>query len=281
MHMKHFIRHPEFPAFRLQLAPMKAVRSRLAGHRQLHALEAAAGKFFPGEFLHELRKLPGTRSRWLPLPLIFWAFLSMVLNPGTPCREAQRAVQAWWKRLGRLWQSTCTNAFCMARSRLPLDWLRRLWWRMADGIAAAAPDLPGCHGRRVLAVDGTIIQTPDTAGSQQLWPQPSSQKPGCGFPHILVVALFCLRSGALLRAVHGAVKSHEARLFALEGFPQRGQHAPGLMHRFFFFLQSLRPAAVFGFIGDAVLHAQRLLLEHHQIVRQAQEHGLHALRRGR
>ena len=223
MHMKHFIRHPEFPAFRHQLAPMKAARSRLAGHRRLHALDAAAGKFLPGGILHELGQWPGTRSRWLPLPLIFWAFLSMVLNPGTPCREAQRSVQAWWKRLGRLWQSTGTNAFCMARSRLPLDWLRRLWWRMADGIAAAAPELPGCHGRRVLVVDGTIIQTPDTAQSQQVWPQPSSQKPGCGFPHILVVALFCLRSGALLRAVHGALKSHEARLFALlRRFLKRG-----------------------------------------------------------
>jgi len=103
----------------------------------------------------------------------------------------------------------------MARARLPLDWLRRLWWRMADGIAAAAPHLPGCQERRVLVVDGTIIQTPDTAAMQHLWPQPSLQKPGCGFPHLLVVALFCLRSGALLRAVHGAVKSHEARLFAL------------------------------------------------------------------
>jgi hypothetical protein len=205
------------------LQAMKAVHAHLASRRRLHTLEAAAGKFLPAGVLHDLEQLPGMRSRWLPMPLIFWAFLSMVLNPGTPCREAQRAVQAWWKRIGKLWRTQCTSAFCMARSRLPVDWLRRLWWRLADGISAAAPGLPGCQGRRVLVVDGTIIQTPDTPGSQRLWPQPSSQKPGCGFPHILVVGLFCLRSGALLRAVHGAVKSHEARLFALlRRFLKRG-----------------------------------------------------------
>lgn len=47
MHVKHSIRHPEFPAIRHQLAPMKAARARLPGNRRLHALEPAAGKFAP------------------------------------------------------------------------------------------------------------------------------------------------------------------------------------------------------------------------------------------
>lgn len=213
--MRSTIRHPEFPVFRHQLAPMKAARSRLAAPRQLHVLEAVCGKLIPPPLLVALAQRRGTRSRWLPLPLIFWAFLGMVLNPGRPCREAQRAVQAWWRRGGRLWQSTCTNAFCMARARLPLDWLRALWWQLAQRLVDASPPLVGCHGRRVLVVDGTTIQTPDTPSNQQSWPQASMQQPGCGYPYLLVVGLFCLSSGALLRAVHGAVKCHEARLFAL------------------------------------------------------------------
>ena len=45
--------------------------------------------------------------------------------------------------------------------------------------------------------------------------QPGSQKPGCGFPLISIVGIFCLGSGALLRAAHGKWKTSEARLFAL------------------------------------------------------------------
>lgn len=146
---------------------------------------------------------------------MFWSFLSMVLNPGMPCREAQRAVQAWWIRQGKIWRTTATSAFCTARARLPLAWLHRLHLRQADLFHNAVPRLEGCHGRRVLVADGTTILTPDTSANQTAWPQPVTQKPGCGFPQVHVVALFCLASGVLLRAAHGSIKNHEARLFAL------------------------------------------------------------------
>jgi len=194
---------------------MRAARARLAGAKSLHSLESLAAGWLPGESLRELAALPRKRLRWLPLPLVFWACLNMVFHPGSSCRETQRSIQAWWKRRQRLWLNPCSSAFCAARARLPLDWLRRLWWRAADGLAAAAPTLPGCHGRRVLVVDGTSVTAPDTADNQQEWPQPKSQKPGCGWPLINQAGLFCLSSGALLRAAHGRWKTSEARLFAL------------------------------------------------------------------
>jgi hypothetical protein len=40
---------------------------------------------------------------------------------------------------------------------------------------------------------------PDTAANQLQWPQNSNQQPGCGFPQLKVVGLFCLQSGALLQ----------------------------------------------------------------------------------
>lgn len=205
---------PDFPAFRQQLAPMRTARERIAAVKETHSLEGFAARWLPVELLNELEAVPGTRNRWLPLRMVFWAFLNMVLHPGAPCREAQRSVQAWWARLGKLWRNPCTSAFTAARTRLPMAWLRRLWLRTADRMAAAAPCLPGCYGRRVLVVDGTSVTTPDSAENQEIWPQPSSQKPGCGWPLISIVGIFCLSSGALLRAAHGALKTHEARLFA-------------------------------------------------------------------
>ena len=194
---------------------MRAARQRLSKANDVHSLEGLAAGYLPKELLHELASLPGKRQRWLPLTLVFWAFLNMVLQPGGSCRETQRSIQAWWKLRQRVWLNPCSSAFCAARARLPLDWLRRLWWRAADRLMAAAPTLPGCHGRRVLVVDGTSVTTPDTHENQQQWPQPKSQKPGCGWPLINLVGLFCLSSGALLRATHGKWKTSEARLFAL------------------------------------------------------------------
>jgi hypothetical protein len=205
----------DFPAFRPLLSPMRAARQRVASARDLHSLESLASSYLPAEMLRELALLPFKRLRWLPLPLVFWACLNMIFHPGSSCRESQRSIQAWWKRLGRVWLNPCSSAFCAARTRLPMDWLLRLWWRAADRLASATPTLPGCHGRRVLVVDGTSIVAPDTEANQHQWPQPGMQKPGCGWPLIHLAGIFCLSSGALVRAAHGKWKTSEHRLFAL------------------------------------------------------------------
>ena len=67
-------------------------------------------------------------------------------------------------------------------------------------------------GRCVKVVDGTGVSMPDTAANQQAWPQPSTQKPRCGFPVVKLVACFCLASGALLHWVEGTLKEHDCRL---------------------------------------------------------------------
>jgi hypothetical protein len=125
----------------------------------------------------------------------FLVFFQVVLCPGTSCREAQRATQAWWRRQGRRWLNPNTNAFCQARARLPLARLQKVWWRLADRICAQAPSLPGCHGRRMLVADGTTVQTSDTTRNQAQLPQVTPQQLGCGFPLVHLVGLFCLEVG--------------------------------------------------------------------------------------
>ena len=205
----------DFPAFRPQLSPMRTARQRVAKAKDLHSLESLASEWLPIEMLRELASLPLKRLRWLPLPLVFWACLNMVFHPGSSCRESQRSIQSWWKARQRTWRNPCSSAFCAARARLPIDWMRRLWWRAADRLAASTPALAGCRGRRVLVVDATSVTAPDTRENQQEWPQTKSQKPGCGFPLINLAGIFCLASGALLRAAHGKWGTSEARLFAL------------------------------------------------------------------
>ena len=206
--------HTEFPQFRSKLAAMGARKRQSVARESLHSMERTLSQFVPAEEVQKLGSLPGTRNRWLPLPLVFWSFLQMVMDPNSSTREAQRSIQAWWRQKGRSWSEPSSRAFCEARIRLPLEWLVRVWWKLADRLSAQSPSLPGCHGRRVLAADGTTVLAQDTLANQQQWPQLGSQKPGCGFPIIYLVGIFCLASGALLRATHGPRTWHESRLFA-------------------------------------------------------------------
>ncbi len=68
------------------------------------------------------------------------------------------------------------------------------------------------NDRRVIVVDGTGVSMPDTDANQAIWPQPASQKPGCGFPQARVCACFCLQTGALMSYEVGNKKSHELPL---------------------------------------------------------------------
>lgn len=79
----------------------------------------------------------------------------------------------------------------------------------ADHRAGSAGQL---QGRPVKVVDGSTTQLADTAQNPKRYPQPTSQKPGCGFPVMKFVALFSLTSGAILNVLLGSLRHHDLRL---------------------------------------------------------------------
>lgn len=168
------------------------------------------GRWLPADLL---AGQPGSRQRSYPLSLTFWAFLSQVLNPGSSCREIVRKVQFWHRHRQQAMPSSSTGAYCQARARLPLERLRQAHESLADHLDAGADSEDAFAGHRLRVIDGTGLSMPDTPANQKEWPQPSAQKPGCGFPVIKLVAVFCLRTGALLRWAQGTLHGHENRLF--------------------------------------------------------------------
>ena len=68
------------------------------------------------------------------------------------------------------------------------------------------------QGRPVKAVDGSTTQLADTAKNQKRYPQPSTQKRGCGFPVMKLAVLFSLTSGAILNVLVGSLHAHDLRL---------------------------------------------------------------------
>ena len=144
--------------------------------------------------------LPAHRERLFPPTETLSMFLAQALSADGSCRQAVN--DAALKRLvgGLSPCSTNTSAYCQARSRLPTEMVSTLACQVGGMIAETPPFWWPWQGRRVRLVDGATIVLADTEENQAAYPQPSSQKPGLGFPICRVVGLFCLASGALLNA---------------------------------------------------------------------------------
>lgn len=115
------------------------------------------------------------------------------------------------------------SAYVQARLRLPKETLEAVLHATAQAAASRSPSKGPLQGRSIKVVDGSTIQLADTAANQKRYPQPSTQKKGCGFPVMKIVVLFCLHCGAILNVMTGNLHHHELRLLHLlwEGF-QKG-----------------------------------------------------------
>ena len=190
---------------------LKNLQTQALGTDSISELRKALGQFVPDALLG--RHTQRGRDRLFTPLVTFWAFLSQVLSPQSACRDAVRKAQAWWSLGRRLPVSTNTSAYCQARSRLSEQTLLAIHRQTAQRLECNVPTDSLWLGRRVKVVDGTTCSMPDTAESQKAYPQPGSQKPGCGFPMMKLVGLFCLASGALLEVVRGTLRVHESQLF--------------------------------------------------------------------
>jgi hypothetical protein len=181
--------------------PQRSVQEKLQNQAELlrrASLCRLAQLFEPWLPPQRLRPPAGSRRRSFPLPVTFWAFLSQTLSPQSPCREIVRKVQAWCAIHKQPLPRSNTGAYCRARKRLDPQHLHQVHRQGADQLQRNVSTDQLWLGRHVKVVDGTGLSMPDTAKNQAAFPQPTAQKPGCGFPVAKIVACFCLHGGALL-----------------------------------------------------------------------------------
>jgi hypothetical protein len=144
---------------------------------------------------------------WLYTPAVtVWLFLSQCLSEDHSCRDAVACLLAWRVAHGQRACSSETGGYCIARSRLPEEACRSMVRAAGRRIEQNAPNDWRWRGRRVLVVDGSTVTMPDTPASQCEYPQPKSQKPGCGFPIARIVVVFSLATGVVLDAAIGKYK---------------------------------------------------------------------------
>jgi hypothetical protein len=202
---------PYFPAWRQKLAVMRLHAARYRRQSPVE-IESQCAPFLSGQALTAPKDGKRRRRRIFFLSRVFWCFVWQVLQPRTSCRAVVRQVQAFCETEQRRFDES-TSAYCQARGRLPSSCLQQALTdsaRSADRLSAH--ELPGWT-RTIKVVDASSVRLPDTAENRKVYPYPTGQRPGCGFPVMQFCGLYSLSSGAILKTVQSPWFTHEVRLF--------------------------------------------------------------------
>lgn len=171
-----------------------------------------------GELVHRFETwvtdrgtLEATRNTIFTPQTTFWLFLNQVFTGDGTCREILRNYQAWRALTGKKEISPNTGGYCQARARLSLGDIQTVNTQLIQRIEGEYPQQLWC-GRSVVVADGSSISMPDTPENQERYPQPTSQKAGCGFPVMRIVVYFALSSGIILDMAKDALTVGETTL---------------------------------------------------------------------
>jgi len=204
---------PCFPAFRSRLAALGRRTAQTLRQTTLAQLQQHLCDFLPPPLLSAQDEGPNSRERVFSLRLTFECLVWQMLQPKTSCREVVRQVQALCRLNGWGPVAAGDSAYVQARHRLPRERLEQALAATAQVARVRAGQAGALQGRPVKAVDGSTTHLADTPENQRRYPQPSTQKTGCGFPVLKLAVLFCLNSGAVLNLILGSLHYHDLRLF--------------------------------------------------------------------
>ena len=180
----------------------------------------------PPELVDEVVALTDTgevRKRLLPARVVVYFVLAMCLFSGQGYEEVARLLTeglAWARRWRGRWEVPSTAAISRARARLGAEPLRVLFARVCRPLATEETRGAFYRSWRVVAVDGTTFDVPDTPSNVEAFGRPgSSRGEGKGaFPQIRVAALAECGTHAMFAAATGPLAMHETtlarRLFA-------------------------------------------------------------------
>jgi hypothetical protein len=203
---------PYFPSLRSRLAAQGRRTAHTIRQATLGQLQEHLRHLLPAPLLSATDEGANSRDRVFSLRLAFECFVWQVLKPKTSCREVVRHVQALFRLHGRGRIHGGDSAFVQARQRLPRERLEKAMGAVAQAADRLAGSGGQLNGRPVKAIDASSTQLPDTRKNQKPYPQPSTQKQGCGFPVLKFAVLFSLASGAVLNVLLGNLHDHDLRL---------------------------------------------------------------------
>lgn len=135
--------------------------------------------------------------------LTLWAFLSQMLLAGAArsCQAAVLRIRDFLLSQGKTPCSSNSGAYCKARCKIDEAVPAQLIRSVAHRSEQKAKKQWTWNGRKhVYLVDGAEVTGADTPENQEVYPQPDTQKEGCGFPMMRIVVLTSLIT-AMVRSV--------------------------------------------------------------------------------
>ena len=157
------------------------------------------------------------RSRLLPAHVVVYYVLALNLFFGQAYEEVMRQLVAGLRFLGNWrdsWTVPSTSAISQARARLGEAPLRLLFERIAVPMARSGTRGAWFHGLRVMAIDGLVLDVPDTPDNLAGFGRSGGAETPSPFPQVRLVALGECGTHAVVDAALGPVATAEQTLAA-------------------------------------------------------------------
>jgi hypothetical protein len=143
---------------------------------------------------------------------VFWAWLAQILEANASCSKALGLIQSWYQAQRLPAPKGDTSGYCKARGRLKEKFLRQVSGEVSQALRRAIRPQDLWQGMVLKAIDGSSVQLLDTPANQRAYPQPTSQKKGCGFPVMGIVGVVNLSHGGWEGFETCGWKKHDARM---------------------------------------------------------------------
>jgi Insertion element 4 transposase N-terminal/Transposase DDE domain len=173
---------------------------------------------FPPELVDRVIARTGKaeqRQRLLPARVVVYYILAMWLFAQVGYEEVVRLLVeglAWARRWRGVWQVPDKSSIARARARLGLAPLRELFVEVARPLATQATKGAWYRGWRLMALDGSTLDVPDTPANAAAFGRPGGGRGQGAFPQIRVVGLVECGTHAVVDAAMGGLHLGESSL---------------------------------------------------------------------
>ena len=134
------------------------------------------------------------RKRALPSHLVICLVIAMSLwskaSMRTVLKNLVDGLSEIWVRVGRYWRVPCKSSITEARQRVGCRVMSRLFHQVVRPLATAITPGAFLGGLRVMAVDGTVFDVPDTEANARVFGYPATRLgTQAAFPKVRLVLL--------------------------------------------------------------------------------------------
>lgn len=177
-------------------------------------------QIYPWKTLSGVLRRTGTEServRDLPAEVVTYYVMSLGLFMAVSTREVLRVLVEGLQWLGTSGQAqplrvASKAAISQARTRLGVEPLKQLWEQTAQPLAPGSLAGAFYRGRRLVALDGTTLDVPDTQANARRFGKPGTSRGQAAFPQVRLVGLVETGAHAMLAVALAPYKTGEHTL---------------------------------------------------------------------